>query len=67
MVRTGPVEMYAGLVVYTSLCVRVLTASFPSSFEGQHGSVRHYVKDNIVRDWNWDYMLKQKIMAVLLL
>ena len=45
----------------------MLPPNIPSSFErsqaaGQ-GSVRYYVKANIVRDWKWDYKVKEHIMV----
>ena len=41
----------------------MLPPNIPSSFEGQHGSVRYYVKADIVRDWKWDHKVKQHIMV----
>ena len=41
----------------------ILPSNLPSSFEGEHGSVRYYVKANIVRDWKWDHKVKQHIMV----
>ena len=41
----------------------MLPPNIPSSFEGQHGSVRYYVKANIVRDWKWDHNVKQHFMV----
>ena len=41
----------------------MLPPNIPSSFEGEHGSVRYYVKANIVRDWKWDHKVKQHIMV----
>ena len=40
----------------------ILPSNLPSSFEGEHGSVRYYVKANIVRDWKWNHKVKQHIM-----
>ena len=45
----------------------MLPPNIPSSFERSHaagqGSVRYYVKANIVRDWKWDYKVKEHIMV----
>ena len=41
----------------------MLPPHVPSSFTGKHGSVRYYVKANIVRDWKWDHKVKQHIMV----
>ena len=41
----------------------LLPSNLPSSFEGDHGSVRYYVKADIVRDWKWNHKVKQHIMV----
>ena len=41
----------------------ILPSNLPSSFEGYYGSVRYYVRADIVRDWKWDHKVKQHIMV----
>jgi len=33
----------------------------PSTYEGDHGHVRYYLKATMVRDWKWDYDVKHHI------
>ena len=40
----------------------LLPPNLPSSYEGQHGNVRYFVKADIVRDWKWNHKVKQHIM-----
>ena len=41
----------------------MLPPNLPSSFEGQHGNVRYFLKADIVRDWKWNHKVKQHIMV----
>ena len=41
----------------------LLPPNLPSSYEGQHGNVRYFVKADIVRDWKWNHKVKQHIMV----
>ena len=41
----------------------LLPPNLPSSYEGEYGNVRYFVKADIVRDWKWNHKVKQHIMV----
>ena len=41
----------------------LLPSNLPSSFEGEHGHVRYFIKADIVRDWKWNHKVKQHFMV----
>ncbi len=41
-----------------------LPSSLPSSFEGAHGNVRHYLKATIDKPWKFDHSTKRQITII---